>query len=90
MISINERGTSFFGCLHKHMELHLTDLVSCTAGMRLFRFLADFGYFQGKFHHFCESSIYIWIKIFFLGGGGGPETVFRCQLDNSGGVNDVC
>ena len=25
-------------------------------GMRLFRFLADFRYFQGKFHHFCESS----------------------------------
>ena len=24
--------------------------------MRLFRFLADFRYFQGKFHHFCESS----------------------------------
>ena len=26
------------------------------SGMRLFRFLADFRYFQGKFHHFCESS----------------------------------
>ena len=52
--------------------------------MRLFRFLADFRYFQGKFHHFCKSS-----KSglnFFGGGGGGPETVFRCHLDNSGGV----
>ena len=56
--------------------------------MRLFRFLADFRYFQGKFHHFCESSK-SGLKFFRGGGGGGPETVFRCHLDNSGGVYDV-
>ena len=58
--------------------------------MRLFRFLADFRYFQGKLHHFCESSK-SGLK-FYRGGGGreGPETVFRCQLDNSGGAYDVC
>ena len=56
--------------------------------MRLFRFLADFRYFQGKFHHFCESSK-SGLK-FCRGGGEGPETVFRCQLDNSGGTYDVC
>ena len=57
-------------------------------GMRLFRFLADFRYFQFKFHHFCESSK-SGLK-FYRGGGFVPETVFRCQLDNSGGVYDVC
>ena len=77
------------------MDLSMSALTLCTtcifinyAGMRLFRFLADFRYFQGKFHHFCESSK-SGLK-FFFGGGGGPETVFRCQHDNSGGVNDVC
>ena len=46
------------------------------AGMRLFRFLADFRYFQGKFHHFCESSK-SGLK-FFRGGG---EVVRRRSLD---------
>ena len=55
--------------------------------MRPFRFLADFQYFQGKFHHFCESSK---SGLKFYRGGEGPETVFRCQLDNSGGVYAVC
>ena len=37
-------------------------------GMRLFRFLADFRYFQGKFHHFCESYK---SGLKFYGGGRG-------------------
>ena len=45
-------------------------------GMRLFRFLADFRYFQGKFHHFCESSK-SGLKFFFGGG------VRRRSLDAS-------
>ena len=45
-----------------------------------FPFLADFRWFQGKFHHFCESSK-SGLKFFF--GGVGPETLLRCQLDNS-------
>ena len=43
------------------------------AGMRLFRFLADFRYFH-KFHHFCESSK---SGLKFYKGGGGPLTVFN-------------
>ena len=47
------------------------------SGMRLFRFLADFRYFQGKFHHFCESSK-SGLK-FYTGGEG----VRRRSLDAS-------
>ena len=53
--------------------------------MRLFRFLADFRYFQGKFHHFCESTK-SGLKLYRVWGCFGPETVLtclRCQLDNS-------
>ena len=44
--------------------------------MRLFRFLADFRYFQGKFHHFCKSSK-SGLNFFF----GGGEGVRRRSLD---------
>ena len=47
--------------------------------MRLFRFLADFRYFQGKFHHFCESSK---SGLKFYRGGGG-EGVRKRSLDAS-------
>ena len=50
------------------------------AGMRLFRFLADFRYFQGKFCHFCESSK---SGLKFYRGGGDWSGDLRCQLDNS-------
>ena len=52
--------------------LHTDMCIKQKPGMRLFRFLADFRYFQGKFHHFCESSK-SGLKFFFGGGRGSGD-----------------
>ena len=55
--------------------------------MGLFCFLADFRYFQGQFHHFCESSKPM---LKFYKGGGCSEDGLEMPAQQLRGVYNVC